>query len=206
MQEVLLVVSGLFWWAKLFSLACWDLYFWDQRDKHSEKQANVCRNLRPNRLKKTFGEIKEKEWCRYYHWIFGGHLFSHSLCYHSYISVTALSKMFTLLRFFSLLSFFFLCDAFRGRSMTMVFGNLFNKQRSGSTESQKAKIEALKKDLLDNSQGTSNGVKANAETKLKISSIVSNLEKLNTNKKISSSPLMNGNWKLIYTTNDGSSG
>ena len=88
----------------------------------------------------------------------------------------------------------------------MVFGNLFNKQRSGSTESQKAKIEALKKDLLDNSQGTSNGVKANAETKLKISSIVSNLEKLNTNKKISSSPLMNGNWKLIYTTNDGSSG
>ena len=85
----------------------------------------------------------------------------------------------------------------------MVFGNLFKKPSTSA--SQKAKIDALKADLFSNAQGTSNGVKASAQSKLKISSIVSDLEKLNTNKKISSSPLMNGNWKLIYTTNDGSS-
>ena len=112
--------------------------------------------------------------------------------------------MFALFRFFSFFSVFVLGFAFRGRSMTMVFGNLF-KQKSSNTVSQKAKIEALKTDLFSNAQGTSNGVKATEDTKQKISSIVSDLEKLNTNKRISSSPLMNGNWKLLYTTNDGSS-
>ena len=107
------------------------------------------------------------------------------------------------LRCVAILALFVLGEAFRGRSMTMVFGNLFKKPSTSA--SQKAKIDALKADLFSNAQGTSNGVKASAQSKLKISSIVSDLEKLNTNKKISSSPLMNGNWKLIYTTNDGSS-
>ena len=63
----------------------------------------------------------------------------------------------------------------------------------------------LKKELLQKCIGTSNGVKASPETRDEIASIVRRLEKVNAVKKISSSKKMDGNWKLLYTTNDGSS-
>ena len=73
------------------------------------------------------------------------------------------------------------------------------------TAERSAKAALLKKNLVDITKGTSNGMKANAEVRSEVAEIVNNLEKLNDVKTISSSPVMNGNWKLLYTTNSGSS-
>ena len=68
-----------------------------------------------------------------------------------------------------------------------------------------AKATLLKTNLLTITKGTSNGMKADAEVRSEVAKIVNDLEKLNDVKTISSSPVMNGNWKLLYTTNSGSS-
>jgi hypothetical protein len=86
------------------------------------------------------------------------------------------------------------------------FDTLFKPRTSNADiAAQKAKIEALKANLISVSKGTSNGVKASDDQRLTITSIVNDLEKLNSVKKISSSEKMNGNWRLVYTTNEGSS-
>lgn len=85
------------------------------------------------------------------------------------------------------------------------FENVFKPKTSTINAAQKAKIENLKLNLFENAKGTSNGVKASDETRVQIAAIVNELEKLNAVKKISSSDMMNGNWKLLYTTNEGSS-
>ena len=82
---------------------------------------------------------------------------------------------------------------------------LFKPKTSSNNAAQKAKIESLKADLVTVSTGTSNGIKATEDQRLQIATIVKDLEKLNAVKKIASSDMMNGNWKLIYTTNEGSS-
>ena len=87
--------------------------------------------------------------------------------------------------------------------MSSFFG-LF-KQSSESSSARLDKIEKLKSSIFEITDGTSNGVKASQKARDDISEIVSKLESLNTVKGIASSTLMDGNWKLIYTTNSGSS-
>lgn len=82
--------------------------------------------------------------------------------------------------------------------------NIF-KESDASIASKYQKAESLKSSLFRVTKGTSNGVKASQTVRDEVSEIVEELEKLNSVKVISSSPVMNGNWKLIYTTNDGSS-
>lgn len=81
---------------------------------------------------------------------------------------------------------------------------LFKDSKKGTAE-RLEEAESLKKVLFQITKGTSNGIKASAEVKRKVAELVNDLETLNVVKTISSSPIMNGNWKLIYTTNDGSS-
>jgi PAP_fibrillin len=84
-------------------------------------------------------------------------------------------------------------DLFSGLSKTKV------------SPSKSKEIAGLKLSLIDATKGTSNGVKASSEQRDKVNKIVNSLEKLNAVSNIASSPLMTGNWRLLYTTNDGSS-
>lgn len=77
----------------------------------------------------------------------------------------------------------------------------FGGGRAGSI----TKVIELKAQLTKLTQGTSNGVKATSLVRTEIAGIAGQLEKLNKVKKLTASPLINGNWKLLYTTNDGSS-
>jgi PAP_fibrillin len=79
------------------------------------------------------------------------------------------------------------------------------KESEASVAAKSLKIENLKSSLFRVTKGTSNGIKATQAARDEVSEIVTELEKLNSVSVISSSPVMNGNWKLIYTTNDGSS-
>jgi hypothetical protein len=66
--------------------------------------------------------------------------------------------------------------------------------------------QKLKAELLQQTIGTQNGLYATESQRRAITSIVQRLEKVNPSvSKISSSTQLNGNWRLIYTTNKGSS-
>lgn len=82
--------------------------------------------------------------------------------------------------------------------------DFFRGNNNNSNKQQRA--ELLKAELLRQTSGTGNGIYASESEQKEITSIVQALEKLNTSvPKISSSPKLNGNWRLIYTTNEGSS-
>jgi PAP_fibrillin len=82
--------------------------------------------------------------------------------------------------------------------------NIF-KESEASVAAKSEKIANLKSSLFRVTKNTSNGIKASQTARDEVSEIVTELEKLNSVSVISSSPVMNGNWKLIYTTNEGSS-
>jgi hypothetical protein len=66
--------------------------------------------------------------------------------------------------------------------------------------------QKLKAELLQQTLGTQNGIYATESQRVAIASIVQRLEKVNTSvSKISTSTQLSGNWRLIYTTNKGSS-
>lgn len=73
-----------------------------------------------------------------------------------------------------------------------------SKDREVERSSNKAKIIEL-------AANTENGIAAKPEIKDKIAELVKSLESLNPTKKTSDSPLLNGTWSLVYTTNEGSS-
>ena len=92
----------------------------------------------------------------------------------------------------------------RSNSASDFLSGLFKDPKKVSAE-RLAKAETLKRTLLQVTTGTSNGIKASEGVRGEVAKIVKDLEALNDIKTISSSPVMNGNWKLLYTTNDGSS-
>ena len=83
--------------------------------------------------------------------------------------------------------------------------DLLQPAKKGSSAANKAQIAELKAELYALSEGTSNGVKASEEKRAQVADVVTKLEKLNAVKKIANNELMNGNWRLVFTTNDGSS-
>eukprot|EP00640_Fibrocapsa_japonica_P005206 CAMPEP_0113945748 /NCGR_PEP_ID=MMETSP1339-20121228/50809_1 /TAXON_ID=94617 /ORGANISM="Fibrocapsa japonica" /LENGTH=206 /DNA_ID=CAMNT_0000951487 /DNA_START=98 /DNA_END=718 /DNA_ORIENTATION=- /assembly_acc=CAM_ASM_000762 len=66
-------------------------------------------------------------------------------------------------------------------------------------------VEDASKAIVQLAQGTSNGVKASTEIKEKIAGLAERLENLNQAKDMTSSQLLQGEWDLIYTTNQGNS-
>lgn len=83
------------------------------------------------------------------------------------------------------------------------FKNPFSAAKD--TKNDLAARKSAKEEIIALSQGTSNGVKASDLSKSKIEELVKCLEKLNPTKKITDSPLLDGVWNLVYTTNEGSS-
>lgn len=69
----------------------------------------------------------------------------------------------------------------------------------------KEKANTIKSAIKELSQGTNNGITASSEVKNKISEYVKELEKINPTKALTSDASLDGMWKLVYTTNEGSS-
>ena len=63
----------------------------------------------------------------------------------------------------------------------------------------------LKQAIVLKTTGTSNGVDADDTKRTEVQALVNELEKLNKETKLTSTPRLDGNWKLLFTTNDGSS-
>lgn len=74
-----------------------------------------------------------------------------------------------------------------------------------STPKSDIERQKLKEAIRDVTKLTENGVKASGTKRLEIDSLVSELEKLNPSKQLTENKYLQGNWRLIYTTNDGSS-
>jgi hypothetical protein len=65
-------------------------------------------------------------------------------------------------------------------------------------------VNELKQGIIELAKGTSNGISASEDTRVKIQALVMSLEKSNK-EKLTKSPLIDGSWTLTYTTNEGSS-
>ena len=74
-----------------------------------------------------------------------------------------------------------------------------------TSASRKIDSSALKTQIRELSRGTQNGIKASEATKKEIASVVAQLEKANRVKNLSSAKQIDGSWKLLFTTNEGSS-
>jgi hypothetical protein len=77
----------------------------------------------------------------------------------------------------------------------------------GGKDQKNENLQNVKAELLQQTFGTQNGIYATESQRQAVTSIVQTLEKLNTStfSNISTSTKLNGNWRLIYTTNKGSS-
>lgn len=79
--------------------------------------------------------------------------------------------------------------------------NAFGRPLFGST-STTSDLKILLRKLV---RGTKNGVVTSSEKRQQVANIVKNLEKQNRIRKLTSSKLLDGSWRLLYTTNSGSS-
>eukprot|EP00465_Bigelowiella_longifila_P003911 CAMPEP_0185264478 /NCGR_PEP_ID=MMETSP1359-20130426/23207_1 /TAXON_ID=552665 /ORGANISM="Bigelowiella longifila, Strain CCMP242" /LENGTH=276 /DNA_ID=CAMNT_0027853103 /DNA_START=1 /DNA_END=831 /DNA_ORIENTATION=+ len=83
------------------------------------------------------------------------------------------------------------------------FNNLFSSFLAPS--SSNIDVESLKDSIRRAAKGTQNGVQASKEKRLQIAEIVRELEIANPTRRLTSSSVLDGEWKLLFTTNDGSS-
>jgi hypothetical protein len=83
-----------------------------------------------------------------------------------------------------------------------MFSTLLSPMRKNANA---LKIMELKRDIKAFSKGTQNGIDCNDSKRQKVAECVKVLEGSNSVRDISSSLLLDGNWKLVYTTNEGSS-
>jgi hypothetical protein len=81
----------------------------------------------------------------------------------------------------------------------------FMTPRSSAMKQTKIDVEEVKVNMISLAHGTQNGVKASKETRVAMAELVAQLERANPTKKLTSSTLIDGDWKLLFTTNDGSS-
>ena len=119
--------------------------------------------------------------------------------------------LYTVLLLLTLIADSLRCDAFRFgkianyelKTRLSAFGGLdfFTQSRKAS----KVDVETVKQEIKDLARGTKNGIQASEEVRESIKRLVSELESANTNSKLTTSRLMDGDWNLVYTTNEGSS-
>jgi len=81
----------------------------------------------------------------------------------------------------------------------------FPGSSSSPKVSTKEKAVTLKNKIKESSKGTKNGITASTEIRNNISEYVKELEKINPTKALTSDSALQGTWRLLYTTNSGSS-
>lgn len=91
------------------------------------------------------------------------------------------------------------------RSSPLSIGSLFELIPQKKSNITKERIQEIKDEIQFLSKGTSNGISASEQVRSKISTLVSELEASNPTPNLTSSEKLDGSWKLIYTTNAGSS-
>ena len=92
--------------------------------------------------------------------------------------------------------------ALRVSNYNNIFSSLISPKRKNSNAFE---IDELKKNIKLISRGKNNGINCSPTQRQKISEYVSVLERNNPVRDIASSSLLDGNWKLVYTTNEGPS-
>jgi len=99
-------------------------------------------------------------------------------------------------------AFGFVAQRSTDRWMSQHTLNLFKR----SPAVQKApSVTELKKSIRALAAPTSNGVTASATVQEEMAKLVLLLEKQNKEKKLTKTQMLDGNWRLLYTTNGGSS-
>lgn len=92
------------------------------------------------------------------------------------------------------------------RTFSMVSNSFFNgllgNRPKGLTVDE---LSGIKNNIKSISKGNQNGIKCNPSQRQKVNEYVAKLEANNPTKDITSSTILNGKWKLVYTTNEGSS-
>ena len=81
----------------------------------------------------------------------------------------------------------------------------FRASRASALGKPGVDIAALKQEIRGLATGTQNGIKATENSRVAINAAVRKLEKANQVRKLASTEKLEGSWKLVYTTNDGSS-
>lgn len=76
-------------------------------------------------------------------------------------------------------------------------------QTQSAIDSQR--VQDIKTEIKALAKGTSNGISASEEVRKNISRLVAELEAANPTPDLTNSPKLDGSWKLVYTTNEGSS-
>lgn len=76
-------------------------------------------------------------------------------------------------------------------------------QTQSAIDSQR--VQDIKAEIKALAKGTSNGISASEEVRKNISRLVAELEAANPTPDLTNSPKLDGSWKLVYTTNEGSS-
>ena len=76
-------------------------------------------------------------------------------------------------------------------------------QTQSAIDSQR--VQDIKTEIKALAKGTSNGISASNEVRENISQLVAELEAANPTPDLTNSPKLDGSWKLVYTTNEGSS-
>ena len=76
-------------------------------------------------------------------------------------------------------------------------------QTQSAIDSQR--VQDIKAEIKALAKGTSNGISASEEVRGNISRLVAELEAANPTPDLTNSPKLDGSWKLVYTTNEGSS-
>ena len=76
-------------------------------------------------------------------------------------------------------------------------------QTQSAIDSQR--VQDIKAEIKALAKGTSNGISASEELRENISRLVAELEAANPTPDLTNSPKLDGSWKLVYTTNEGSS-
>lgn len=80
----------------------------------------------------------------------------------------------------------------------MISAALFGLQIGG----KKANVQDLKEELFTAIVPLQRGITASEQDQQEVEQLIQQLEKVNPNKNSLSSPLINGQWRLIYTTSD----
>lgn len=92
----------------------------------------------------------------------------------------------------------------RVKSLASFLQDLQTVLRSSSTKS-KVDTAEIKRNIRSLARYTKNGVTADDEKRAEIALLIASLEESNPINKLTTSDLIDGDWTLLYTTNDGSS-
>lgn len=130
---------------------------------------------------------------------------------HRTMAIRSASPLFVLL---AILYFPLVCafapPAIASASTTALsIGQLLSDFLPAKSQTQSAidsqRVQDIKTEIKALAKGTSNGISASKEVRENISQLVAELEAANPTPDLTNSPKLDGSWKLVYTTNGGSS-